>query len=182
MFGMGLRMVLAVSTVAVAALVFGPRGLLLEDFHTLPDLLAIPLGRTGYRLFVAALGIACFGAAAEVALVAGYLVSNGLGWEYSKRERPRETPRFSIVYTVAIILAAIVPLSGVNPIDLTLVAMALTAATLPLAVFPFLVLMNDEKTLGVRKNRLASNLVVTAIVALAVVLAIVTIPLHIARG
>jgi Mn2+/Fe2+ NRAMP family transporter len=168
--------------VTVAALVFAPRGIHVTDFHTLADLLAVPLGRTGYRLFVATLGIACFGAAAEVALVAGYLVSNVLGWDFGKRERPRETPRFSIVTTVAIILGAVVPMAGANPIDLTLIAMAATAVTLPLAVAPFLVLMNDEKTLGIQKNRMPSNLLVTAIVALALVLAIVTIPLQIAKG
>lgn len=181
--GTALRMVLAASTVTLAALVFAPRGLHIADFHALADLLAIPLGRTGHRIFVATLGIACFGAAAEVALVAGYLVANVLGWNFGKKERPRENPRFSIVYTVAIILAAIVPMAGVNPVDLTLVAMATTAATLPLAVVPFLLLMNDERVLGPRKNRLASNVIVTAVVALAVLLAVVTLPLQLAsRG
>ncbi|MDB4936754.1 MAG: natural resistance-associated macrophage protein [Labilithrix sp.] len=182
LLGTAMRMVLAASTVTVAALVFAPRGIHITDFHTLADLLALPLGRTGYRLFVATLGIACFGAAAEVALVAGYLVSNVLGWDYGKRERPRESPRFSIVTTVAIILAAIVPMAGANPIDLTLIAMAATAVTLPLAVAPFLILMNDEKTLGPQKNRLPSNVLVTAIVALAMLLAVATIPLQIAKG
>lgn len=182
LLGTGMRMVLAASTVTVAALVFAPRGTRITDFHALADLLAVPLGRTGHRLFVATLGIACFGAAAEVALVAGYLVSNVLGWDFGKKERPRESPRFSIVTTVAIILAAIVPMAGVNPIDLTLISMAATAATLPLAVAPFLVLMNDEKTLGLQRNRLPSNVLVTAIVALALLLALVTIPMQLVRG
>jgi Mn2+/Fe2+ NRAMP family transporter len=180
--GTALRMILAASTLVVAAVVLHPRGERIADFSTLPDLLSVPLGRPGYVLFVAALGIACFGAAAEVALVAGYLVANAVGWKFGPKERPRDSPRFSIVTTVAIILATIVPMAGVNPVDLALVAMALTAATLPLAVFPFLVLMNDAEALGARKNRLAANVVVATIVALAVVLAVVTIPLQIARG
>jgi Mn2+/Fe2+ NRAMP family transporter len=180
--GTGLRMVLAASTLVVAALVLAPRGGQTVDFTTLPDLLTVPLGRPGYILFVAALGIACFGAAAEVALVAGYLVANALGWSFAPKERPRDNPRFSIVTTVAIILAAIVPMAGINPVDLALVAMGLTAATLPLAVVPFLVLMNDEEALGTRRNRLAGNVVVAAIIALAVVLAVVTIPLQIVHG
>lgn len=182
MLGTAVRMVLAASTVTIAALVLAPRGIRITDFPALAELLSIPLGRTGYWLFVATLGIACFGAAAEMALVAGYLVSSVFGWDFGKRERPRENPRFALVTTVAVILAAIVPMAGANPIDLTLIAMATTAATLPLAVVPFLMLMNDEDVLGARKNRLAGTLVVTAIVALAVVLAIVTIPLQIARG
>jgi Mn2+/Fe2+ NRAMP family transporter len=177
----GFGTVISVATLVVAALVL-PKGVKIESYEQLPALLEAPLGRWGFRAFVAALGIACYGAAAETALVAAHLVAQALGWNFGKTERPRKNARFALVYTVAIVVASIVVLAGVNPIDLTLVAMALSAITLPVAVFPFLLLMNDEKFLGEKKNRLGGNLVVTAIVALAVVLSIVTIPLEIRGG
>lgn len=180
--GMGLGTILSLATLVVAALVLGGRGLRLEDYRLLPTLLEQPLGPWGFRAFAASLGFACYGAAAEVALVAAYLVAQTLGWNFGQRERPRRNARFALVYTLAIVVASIVVLAGVDPVDLTLVAMASTSLTLPVAVFPFLVLMNDEELLRAKKNRLAGNVVVAAIVALAVVLSVVTIPLEIRGG
>lgn len=177
----GFGTVLSVATLVVAALVLR-HGVKIESYEQLPALLEAPLGKWGYRAFVAALGFACYGAAAETALVAAHLVAQALGWNFGKTERPRQNARFALVYTVAIVISSIVVLAGVNPIDLTLVAMALSALTLPVAVFPFLVLMNDARFLGEQKNRLGGNIVVAAIVALAVVLSIVTIPLEIRGG
>jgi Mn2+/Fe2+ NRAMP family transporter len=60
--------------------------------------------------------------------------------------------------------------------------MALTSATLPVAIFPFLVLMNDQKYLGEHTNGWPSNIAILLIALLAGVLAIVSIPLEIAGG
>jgi Mn2+/Fe2+ NRAMP family transporter len=60
--------------------------------------------------------------------------------------------------------------------------MVLTAASLPIGVFPFLILMNDPEYLGEHTNGLLGNAVVMFISALAAVLAIVSIPLQIIGG
>lgn len=179
--GIGIGTILSLATLVVAARVF-PRGVQMESYEQLPVMLEAPLGRWGFRAFVAALGIACYGAAAETALVAAHLVAQALGWNFAKTERPRNNARFALVYTLAIVVSSIVVLAGADPISLTLVAMAISAVMLPVAVFPFLLLMNDARFLGDKKNRLGGNLVVAAIVTLAVVLSIVTIPLEIRRG
>jgi Mn2+/Fe2+ NRAMP family transporter len=177
----GVGTVLSLATLVVAARVL-PHGVKIESYEQLPAMLAAPLGQWGFRAFVAALGIACYGAAAETALVAAHLVAQALGWNFAKTERPRNNARFALVYTLAIVVASIVVLAGVDPVSLTLVAMALSALTLPVVVFPFLVLMNDSRVLGDRKNRLGGNIVVAAIVTLAVVLSLVTSPLEIRGG
>uniref|UniRef100_UPI003F1E4836 hypothetical protein n=1 Tax=Rhizobium sp. F40D2 TaxID=3453141 RepID=UPI003F1E4836 len=46
---------------------------------------------------------------------------------------------------------------GVDPLNLTILSMALTAATLPLTVVPFLFLMNDERYVGKHGNGIISN-------------------------
>jgi len=63
-------------------------------------------------------------------------------------------------------------------LKLTNLAMALTAATLPLSIVPFLVLMNDRRYLGRHRNGWVSNAVVMGIVGIAFLLAVVTIPLE----
>ena len=60
--------------------------------------------------------------------------------------------------------------------------MALTAATLPVAIVPFLFLMNDESYMHEHRNSFFSNAVVLLIIGLAFVLAVVTIPLEIFGG
>jgi Mn2+/Fe2+ NRAMP family transporter len=60
--------------------------------------------------------------------------------------------------------------------------MALTAATLPVSIVPFLLLMNDKYYVRGYRNGWLSNTVVVFIIGLAFVLAIVTIPLQILGG
>src|SRR5205085_4730417 len=129
-----------------------------------------------------ALGIACFGAAVEVALAAAYFLAQGLGWDWSKNRKPREVARFSLVYTLLIPLAALPILVGIDPLKLTVISMALTAASLPIGVLPFLVLMNDPQYMGDHCNHQLANTAVLVIIALAFVLALVTIPLQLFGG
>ena len=71
---------------------------------------------------------------------------------------------------------------GIDPLQLTLFSMALTAVILPIAILPFLVLMNDQEYVGEYRNGWLSNSVVIFVIALAFVLAIVAIPLEILGG
>jgi len=57
--------------------------------------------------------------------------------------------------------------------------MALTAASLPVSVVPFLFLMNDEAFVGEFRNGWFGNAAVLFIIALGFVLAVVTIPLQV---
>jgi len=60
--------------------------------------------------------------------------------------------------------------------------MALNAACLPIAVVPFLVLMNDREYVGDRSNSRLGNAFVLGVVVLACVLAIVSVPLDLLGG
>jgi Mn2+/Fe2+ NRAMP family transporter len=63
-----------------------------------------------------------------------------------------------------------------------MMSMALTAATLPLAVVPFLFLMNDPIYLGKHRNGWISNTVVAITILISFVLAVISIPLQIIGG
>jgi Mn2+/Fe2+ NRAMP family transporter len=136
-------------------------------------------GRPGFWLFAAALGIACLGATLEIALALAYLVAQGFGWNWGEDLQPRTDARFSLTYTVILLAAALLTAIGLDPLKLTNIAMALTAAALPVGVFPFIILMNDPKYLREHTNRFFGNAVVLVISAMAAVLAIVSIPLEI---
>jgi Mn2+/Fe2+ NRAMP family transporter len=133
-------------------------------------------------LLCASLGIACLSTALEVALSIAYLAAQGLGWNWTENKPPRTQARFALVYTGAVLVGALLVLTGIDPIRLTNLAMALTSATLPIAMLPFLFIMNDPVYVHDRGNGWVSNAVVLFVIGLAFVLAIVTIPLEIAGG
>jgi Mn2+/Fe2+ NRAMP family transporter len=177
--GMGFGGSIAVAVLAGAAVVFHSRGIQIERYEQIPLQLAEPMGRAGFFLFVASLGIACFGAALEIALQIAYLVAQGFGWKWGENIRPRHAARFSLVYTVAILLAGLLIVTGIDPLKLTIFSMALTALSLPVTVVPLLILMNDRDYLGDSVNHWVANTAVLLVSVLACVVALVAIPLQI---
>jgi Mn2+/Fe2+ NRAMP family transporter len=168
----------AVAVLAGAAMVFHSRGIQVDRYEQVPLLLAEPLGHWGFILFVASLGIACFGAALEIALQIAYLVAQGFGWKWGENIRPREAARFTLVYTIAILLAGVLIFTGIDPLKLTIFSMALTALSLPVTVVPLLILMNDPVYLGDNVNHWIANAAVLLVSVLACIVAIVAIPLQ----
>jgi Mn2+/Fe2+ NRAMP family transporter len=181
--GMTFGSVIACSVLIIAAMVLLPRGIQVDDYTQVVLGLTSALGGSwGFYLFAASLGIACLGAALEVALAIPYVLAQGLGWVWGENKKPSRAPRFAVTYTVALVLGVVPMLLGVDPLKLTVFAMALTAVFLPLAILPFVVLMNDQRFLGEHCNGRVSNFVVIASVCIAFVLAIVTIPLEVLGG
>jgi Mn2+/Fe2+ NRAMP family transporter len=176
--GMAFGGVLSMAVLILAALVFHPRGIDVSHYQQLPELLTPIFGRAGFWLVVVSLGIACLGATLEIALALAYTVAQGLGWQWGKDVDPGEAARFTVTYSLLIIAAAFFMLIGVDPLKMTNISMALTAASLPVGIFPFLILMNDREYLGEHTNGRVGNAVVMGISALAAVLAVVSIPLE----
>lgn len=180
--GMGFGNIVSLGVLIVAALVLQPRGIQVDSYEQAALSLTQPLGYWGFILFAASLGITCFGAALEISLDTAYVVAQAFGWNWGENLHPKEAARFSLVYTVFIFCAAIIMAIGIDPLQLTLFSMALTAVILPLVVIPFLVLMNDESYVGRYRNGWLSNSAVILIIALTFVLAIAAIPLELAGG
>jgi Mn2+/Fe2+ NRAMP family transporter len=180
--GMSFGGTIAVAVLAGAAMVFHSRGIQVDRYEQIPLLLAEPLGHWGFILFVASLGIACFGAALEIALQIAYLVAQGFGWKWGENIRPREAARFSLIYTIAILLAGVLIFTGIDPLKLTIFSMALTALSLPVTVVPLLIVMNDPQYLNENVNHSIANAAVLFVSVLACIVALVAIPLQILAG
>jgi len=111
-----------------------------------------------------------------------YATAQTFGWNWGEDLEPREDARFSLVYTAAILISTLIILFGVDPFKLTLLTMVISAAALPFVAIPFLLLMNDRKTLKEHTNGWISNAVTVLVVILSVVLAVVSIPLTVIGG
>ena len=180
--GMGFGGFLSMAVLIAAALALHPKGIQVDKFEqaALPMMTALP--RWGLLLFAASMLVACFGAAVEISLAIAYFFAQGFGWNWSQDLEPSRDSRFTLVYTVIILLAAVPLLFGVDPVKITMMSMALTAATLPVAIVPFLLLLNDPIYMGKHRNGWVSNFVVAIIILISFVLSVISIPLEITGG
>ncbi|HWC64655.1 MAG TPA: divalent metal cation transporter [Thermoanaerobaculia bacterium] len=178
-FGMGFGSVVNAAVLVCAAVVLAPRGVDVQTFRPVAETLLPVFGRWGVPLFAAILGFGCFGAALEVALNLAYAVAQQLGWNWGEDVRPKREARFALVYTAVLALSALVIVSGIPPMKLTMISMALTVLVQPIIVFPFLVIMNDPLYVGRHGNGLVGNAMVVAITAMGALMAVVAIPLEI---
>jgi Mn2+/Fe2+ NRAMP family transporter len=179
--GMGFGAGLSIMVLVTGALVFFPRQVEVARYEELAMLVAQPLPRFGFALFVLALGITCFGAAAEIALAIAYLLAQGWGIPWSENQKPAEHARFSLVYSLAFLLAPLLA-AATDPLKLTNISMAVTAASLPVSVVPLLVLLNDRQLMGEHRNRWLGNAALVLVSVMAVVLLLVSIPLAFLGG
>jgi Mn2+/Fe2+ NRAMP family transporter len=180
--GMSFGAVMSVAVLVCAALVLAPRGIEIARYEQAALILIPALGRWGLPLFAGTLGVCCFGAAMEVSLATAYMVAQTLGWNWGENKKPDKEARFSMTYVIMLLLGGSLLLTGIDPLKLTMYAMALTAVILPLIVLPFVVLLNDQTYVHEHTNGPIGNTVVIVTIVLASIVAIVTIPLEIMGG
>ena len=180
--GMSFGSAISISVLILAAMIFAPQGVKFDHYSQLPELLTPVFGYWGFWLVLASVGISCMGAAMEITLEIAYFTAQGFGWNWSENQPPKAEARFATAYTVTIILGALSNIIGIDPLKLTIFSMAVTAATLPVSIVPFLFLMNDYSYVRVYRNGWFSNAVVIVIIGIAFVLAVVSIPLQIFGG
>lgn len=181
-FGMGFGGFISLGVLVCAAQSLRQRGIAVDHYDQLGLLLLEALGGPGFVLLTLSLAIAPLSALLEVALSVAYMAGQGLGWNWSQNGPPRRQARFCLTYTAVLVVAVVIIVAGVDPIRLTNISLALTSATLPIAILPFLFVMNDRQYVGEHGNGWISNVVVLAIIGLAFVLAIVTLPLEVLGG
>lgn len=178
LFGGGL----ALMVVVVAALVFLPRHIHVDAYEQMGLVLTPALSHPGFVFFLATLGITCFGTTLEIALSIAYMLAQGMGWQWSENMRPSADSRFSVTYTVVILVAAIPVLLGVNVLGLTNISMVLTAASLPVTVVPMVLLMNDRDVMGKSVNGVLGNVALIALAVMTCAILLAAIPLQLLGG
>ena len=108
---------------------------------------------------------------------AGYSVSQYFGWQWGKFVEPRQAARFHLIVLVSIVVAALVGLTGADPIKITEYSIVLSAAALPLTYLPILVIANDPGYMGERVNGRLMNAVATVYLVILTVVALAAVPL-----
>jgi Mn2+/Fe2+ NRAMP family transporter len=126
--------------------------------------------------------VGCFGAAVEITLNAGYVWAQAFGWKWGIEKRRREVARFVTAFSIVLLLAVAIAVIGFDPLQVTLISVALTVVIMPVIVLPFLVLMNDHRYLKTHTSGPIGNGLLAALTILGAVMALVVIPLEVFGG
>jgi Mn2+/Fe2+ NRAMP family transporter len=180
--GMGFGSAVSMGCLIVAAIVLAPQHVKVETYEQAAQMFVPVYGRWAVTLFALSLGIGCFGAAIEIALNAGFAAGQAFGWTWGINRKRRDVSRFVAAFSVVLLLAVVIATIGFDPLQVTLISVALTVVIMPLVVLPFLVLMNDETFVGKHTSGPLGNGVLATLTVLGAVMAMIVIPLEIFGG
>src|SRR5436190_794189 len=176
--GFSLGSLLAMSILVSAAVLFRP-------VHVDPRLpgtvaleVAIPFGKTGLGVALIGMVVAFAGAAVETCLAAAYSLAQFFGWPWGRYRKPAETPRFTLAWIGAFVLALGIVATGVEPLQLVEWSIVFSIVLLPLSYMPLLLLANDKTYMGRHANGRIANLFGFGFYALLLVAALAALPLY----
>jgi Mn2+/Fe2+ NRAMP family transporter len=174
--------VVSMGVMVTSAMVLQPLHVAVDSYEQAALMFVPTFGSWAIALFALSLGIGCIGAALELALNMGYVLSQAFGWSWSANKPRADNARFSYGFTFILFAAAALALIGFDPLRLTMLSVALTVVVMPLMIVPFLVIMNDRKFVKDKTNTRAGNAILAFLTIAGAVFAVVVIPLEILGG
>ncbi|HEY3823471.1 MAG TPA: divalent metal cation transporter [Bryobacteraceae bacterium] len=152
--GSVLGALLTVALLAIGALVFFPRHSFPQHLSAAVSGIAAPLGRTGY-LFVLLGTLACLaGASVETMLSGGYNLCQFYNLPWGKNRKARDVPVFSLSWMGMLIVAALLALSGLDPLKLVNISVVFGMVVMPLTYYPIMRAAMDK---GIMKRHVNSR-------------------------
>lgn len=155
-----------VITLAVMATAFGSmflRGMTAETGADLTRALEPLLGPTAPWVFAVGLFAAGFTSAVAGPLGAAYAISGTLGRSTDLRSTPAR-----IVWMSVLTIGAVIALTGINPIQIIIIAQVANGLLLPIIAIFLMIVMNNSRLMGKYRNGPVAN-VLGAIICLVVV-------------
>lgn len=138
--------------------------------------LSKPLGDFGKYLFAAGLLAASLLAAAVLPLSTAYTYCEAFGWEIGMQRKFREAPLFYGIFTVTMLLGAVVVLMPNVPlIAAMLISQDVNGALLPIVLVFMLQLINNRRIMGNYVNGRAQNIIAWFLVVAVTLLTLILI-------
>jgi len=138
---------------------------------------ASQLGRAGLWLALAGMFFAFAGAGIETAMSSAYNLAQFFGWPWGKFRTARQAPRFALAWIVVLALAALIVLSGVDPVKVVEYSIIFSVVILPLTYFPMMVISRDRDIMGAYVNGPIANILGWAFFVIVTLAALAAIPL-----
>ena len=179
--GSVLGSLLAVALVVCGAQVFLPRGVEPQLPGDAALAASMTFGRWGLLAAIGGMFFAFAGAAIETALSGAYNLAQFLGWPWGKYRPARKAARFTLTWVATFVLAALVVLTGVDPVSVVEYSIVFSVVILPFTYFPVLVISGDRRVMGEEHaNGWFANAVGWFYLAVVTLAALLAIPLLIA--
>jgi manganese transport protein len=122
------------------------------------------------------------GASIEVSLATAQGIAQFFGRPWGSSRPPREVRAFTLAYALPVLAALAILFAGVDPIKVTVIALAFTVVALPLTFLPLLIVANDPLYMGDLRNGRLSNGLGVVFLALLTVAGAAAIPLLVITG
>jgi Mn2+/Fe2+ NRAMP family transporter len=175
--GFPLGGVLSIAIMWAAAVVLQPWQINATNLGEIGLPAAVAYGKVGIAFAIVGFVAATFGACLEAALSTGYMLAQYFGWPWGKRLRPSQAPEFHVATMIVLLAGTMLVLTTIDPIQLTLVSVVLSAVAIPLTYFPILVVANDQAYLGEKANGPVRNLLGGLLLVAIVLAALAALPL-----
>jgi manganese transport protein len=122
--------------------------------------------------------VACLaGAAVETALSGGYNVCQFFNLEWGKNLPAKSVPVFTGTWVAMFILAAVIALTGVRPLQLVNISIVFGMVVMPFTYYPILRTASDKNVMGKHVNSKFDDVIGGIVLVLVVIAALAAIPL-----
>jgi Mn2+/Fe2+ NRAMP family transporter len=154
-FGSILGSLLTVALLAIGALVFFPQHIYPEQLSTAAQGIAVPFAKTGYLLVLLGILACLAGASVETMLSGGYNLCQFYNLPWGKNRKAREVPAFSLFWIGTLVVAALLVLSGLDPLKLVNISVVFSMVVMPLTYYPIMRVAMDK---GIMKRHVNSRM------------------------
>jgi manganese transport protein len=155
--GFSLGSVVSMAIIVLGAVVFLPRGILPDTLGSSAMLVGVPFGRIGITLAIVGMLTAVAGAATETALASAYNFAQYFDHAWGRSLPFRKTPKFDAAWIVTFLLAAILMMLGIDPIEMVELSVMAAVVCLPFTYLPILLTARDPVIMGKHRNGPVAN-------------------------
>jgi Mn2+/Fe2+ NRAMP family transporter len=175
--GFSLGGMLAATLVIVGAQVFELHHIEAELPGTAAFGPILAFGKAGLLLCLLGMFFAFAGATIENCLSVAYNITQFFNWDWGKRRKPREVPRFTGIWIAVIVLASAIIMTGIDPVQVVEYAIVFSVVILPFSYYPVLRTARDRGIMGSHANGRIANALGAVYLVLVTLAAAAAIPL-----
>jgi manganese transport protein len=180
--GFSLGSILAFALLIGAATIFFPRNISPAHLFQAGLIPTTPFGKWGMALFLVGAFGCVLGASIEVSLATAQGIAQFFGWPWGSSRPPGQVKGFTLAYALPVLGALAILFTGVDPIKVTVIALAFAVVALPLTFLPLLIVANDPLYMGDLRNGPLANVLGVVFLALLTVAGVAAIPLLVITG
>jgi manganese transport protein len=155
--GFALGALVSMAILVLGAAVLLPRGIVPDALGSSALLVGVPFGKVGIILALVGMLTAVAGAAVETALAGAYNFAQFFGLNWGRSLPIKKTPAFDGAWMAMFVLAALIVMTGVDPIQIVEISVLLAVVVLPFTYLPILLTARDPIIMGHHKNGALAN-------------------------